>query len=1501
MAEKYESSEVYSISPFAWENVSHGIRREDNGTSLFFEATTTEDALLATAISALFSSAGQRQDDDGSHLVSFQQFFVLLSIFWEHSSLQDRIHSVSDQICAVIFAMTIDARADLNCAQASEGTFCKGTGLHHLLVHNLSRYRLASIAPLFSFCFAFRSLFEDFDPRVAEMIQATVISWIVALAIYSIGVALLICKTKFFQWWTYRIGTCRRCSNRRLCAPRRKSGFDVRISSLICFGWLILSPCAIEPCQRYLTTDETVQSHSPLFQAQTNQTYLESTTRLRAFEKENDVSQTLLRHEGIGDLSLFDFCGSGAFPDLPDANRASFRTRSPALPAPYLCNNCQDYVERTDRCSIFPMPLPYILEHEDIGRFEVSDENIRDVLTEEKSFSVDSELTTLMQVALLRPGETCGQHVDPIIYWDRLSYRPAVFSRHFYVWRTMPNVGLFQHDLRLVPWDGNRCVRCAVEETRGLVINPAFLGPYYIRPQPTIIVGSPVLHFMLLDVPKLSIQRAIHLTVRTPGRVQHGTLLLNTATGRISTVTIFDLTAPDHNCRTLSWCRIQYRLYGRTQTWWFPDDFYPVDYSHLDVEEIESQTRATTSAIAGPPQQVYSCQASQPDSGTTAYQADEQSFLQTTTRDEQVVDRTWPFDTTEGDVQSMMHMPDPNADRSRSDVHQSTDDSESAIVSGGSDDETDEESHDALVAYSLLSEPVLIPIGKSIPIHLHRTLVARFLDLQPGTETWDSFALHYVHPKPPDLVECITPTIAVHFGQLSSNEAIVLVDVELYSNSLTTCGEKEAPHIVRETWKLPVVLTRPALIFQLGLNELCRNIAFPCLVEFGDRTWVQQDFRPQTVLNGLFLKVIVPIPRPDFPLVLYLSYARQGVKLHKMFEHWRQQNQEARMRLDALFPSDDEAVTRALTSVENAQESDLHSMIGTQLQYQGTRDRFLSLHAHADEHVERHDHVSMMVRSASLSARQSISRPTQSEIVIYEFQQETMTSTLDPTLTRIDYRETIGALMDINAPGRLWNNFEIHQVRPLPADLDPLTTTAFIFVHPATLAFGLSFVLVKISVTHETAVCGRHETASQRGVYRVPTSLARQTFLINVMIWELCIASGSDQCKVLLPDRVWETGDLSNRILFDGSYIQVICTTPYQHVPVQQQLRASQNGHLSRTAIDRWQSDHEHDSMGGLELLQQSVVLKQPKILPTQHAQDKNPAWQFWSAREYLRDVGHALEKANMILLPDDFVAGVNMIPGPVTCEEEFSHMNPGKAACYAKHYVQPHRDAMDGLPPPGNGTQSQESEIKEDALRTNCPSTCPSFEHDKCIVSLHNLLAIPTPMQRNGRKGQDQSTLEQPTLPQTIVLPAVPVNLHALDEVAWKEDRWCIVDREEKRSHISGAGYQISLHDALNREHAASVPLPDLTSLINDIMCQRPQQAFPYTAIYEKLPKENKADFANLYCEPPERIDHISIYTDGSHLTQAPEKGSSLVFHCSGTCRSSDLHSGTRIRPCQN
>ena len=242
------------------------------------------------------------------------------------------------------------------------------------------------------------------------------------------------------------------------------------------------------------------------------------------------------------------------------------------------------------------------------------------------------------------------------------------------------------------------------------------------------------------------------------------------------------------------------------------------------------------------------------------------------------------YDPNDSEELVLMHMPRPDADRSRSrspTKDSTTEDHETDSATSCSTD-----SLSALVVFGKQIERVIIPIATGTSADLFRTICARHFALQPGSEAWEALSLHPVQPRPSDTAPCVTPVIARFRGEHSLETSFALVDIELHSNLPRHCESSLSdPFLEREIWELPVAITRPVLIHALGLSELCRSIALPCIVLYGSHIWHMQDNMPYPVLDGLLIQVKVPVPEPEFPLVFYLEYARAGVSFANMLEH----------------------------------------------------------------------------------------------------------------------------------------------------------------------------------------------------------------------------------------------------------------------------------------------------------------------------------------------------------------------------------------------------------------------------------------------------------------------------------------------------------------------------------------------------------------------------------------------------------------------------------------
>ena len=776
---------------------------------------------------------------------------------------------------------------------------------------SLQKHEIEDVADTFNILaqgfFALR--WVDLDWDTINWMMAVMASWLIAIVLFGANYLWQYATQKFRRWWTFCLGRSRFCGKSRVPAKRNRPPRNFHGRTII-FGWLIVSTSALEPLTQCALRGDT---WDPAESLSGISTIPEPGISSNIFGMDPNQNGDFTNMKAPMNMERVR---NRAYYFIPDINMTFSRTLtgrpatitwpSRCMPSPDFCAklNSED-TQVSKRDALFDSLDAYATPWPSDRREKV----------ESTGLAWDQfDATFLMQRPILTRGEVCGDHADPLIYWDRLSYRPPIINTRFYIWRTMPDVGRLQHDLHLVSWDGTRCVRCSAMENPRLGMSVASQGPYYLRPQPVLVEGNAILHFIMLVAPKIPAQRAVHLTVRTPSGRQHGTIILNTLTGIMHIPRLFDLVAPSHNCRTSSWCRVQHRAADRINTWWFPGNFLLLDLAHLELDEFESQNRQNPFAVAGSPSQAYVCQEMRPDSGTTDYETEPHSLLNL--RLEKKVPISSQEDLRDGDEPDTffaMHV-STSASRSRTNSPEH------------SSEDTDTDTHDALVVYGLTIEFEIIPVDENTSPDFYRAIVSNHFDLRQGSIERDKLSVHPIRPKPSDLADCITPIVAVFEGHVNE-VAHVLVDTSLHSNSRDACGEQEQPYTLREVHRVPTTITRATLLFQLGLRELCQNIALPCLVQFGDRPWVQQDPRPQTVLNGLLIRIDVPIARPTIPLSIYLTYSREGIRFGEMEDHWHRQVGITRERLNQMFPSDDERLIPNDERTGELTDTDVHSLV----------------------------------------------------------------------------------------------------------------------------------------------------------------------------------------------------------------------------------------------------------------------------------------------------------------------------------------------------------------------------------------------------------------------------------------------------------------------------------------------------------------------------------------------------------------------------------------------
>ena len=876
-----------------------------------------------------------------------------------------------------------------------------GTDLHHLSTHDVrEKLNLWKLD-------ACRLFALDLHPQTVEWTRAVLLSWITAILIVGTGIAISHAKYQFMKWLKHRPGICRYCKGRRLAKPYIR-GHGKRIGQMLFFVYLAISANAIDSA-----------IHSQRESLATPRAHSDPLSGIRYVF---DVGKSTMQQHGIAVTSNSDFCArSDTF----------FRTTA---------------IRALDQCAADATPGSDNHDQADDWGYAVESTEYED--------EIEPDGKSLMQIAR---NEVCGTHLEPTLYWDRLSFRPPIINSRFYVWRTNTvRVNQLQNQLLSVAWDGTSCIKCAYLAAHGNVDGPLLRGPYYIRPQPAPIDGIPVLHFLALTLPKLDIQKALHVGTHSASGHAQGTVVINTITGILASPTFFDIIMPNNRCRTIAWCRIRWQDQNRLRIWWWPATFSVPDFAHVDADEFEITQSTMASRLPAPTQpQSHICQSSPPDIGSTTYDQDDHSLFAFHPKKGLTHDDHHEIETI-----SLMHISQQQMARSRSHSPGSDDTSQVSGVSSS-------DSASVLVVYGRYIEPQLIPTNSETPIDLYKLVLAHHFEIPFATDEWHGLSTHFVRPKPQDLAQAVTPVIVVFFGQHRIDQAHALIDISLHTNRIDECGVKEEPNVFRETWTLPISLTSHALIHGLGIRELCQQIAFPCLVSLGDHAWRQQDATPHTILDGIFIRIEIQIASPELPLVMYLDYARKGVALQNMPGHWREHTRTNTRQIQNWFGSDNDA--DLLRTAQNTHSNDRHD--DTEPEISGDS---ASTRNERDDHEDgqEDDHTTLMVCDTALTTRHRTPRSSRTEIVIFELHQKPHIATIDPDLTRREFRETIGALSDLHPPGRVWDNFEVHPVKPLPPDFDALTHFAFIFVHPNTLQQGFAFVLVQINVVQEQFTCG---------------------------------------------------------------------------------------------------------------------------------------------------------------------------------------------------------------------------------------------------------------------------------------------------------------------------------------------------------------------------------------------------------------------------------------------
>ena len=1028
--------------------------------------------------------------------LSFRKVFSfdsVFGVFWYTRSL----NKYDGDLLAAILAIIVRDAFGLSLGPATEDAVFSFVSPD---MHLLSEHSLEEIAAEQYLLFEgwLERLKPDLDPRFVNHLWISTAVWIstfVGFLLCLLGIEL---KNRICRWWYHRPGRCRLCVRRRL-PPCRKPHAPRSIQRLILFGWLLTSSHAFEPLRNFCEIDNV--STLPRNKTRDSEHFgrsesrtTESDTPPEHGQANLDPGHSLFDNEIVPNIFLnwsehwSDFCASTGSLIRTETGSVAYHegtvAAAPSNSDPSVRQEITFEVENTDQ----------------------SGDPIEDG-------------TCFMQAPVLGRGETCGRHIDPLVYWDRLAFRPPIISTRFYVWKTTPyRVGILQQQLFQIPWDGQSCIRCATAAVTDFAETNIMCGPYYIRPQPEPIDGAPTLQFILTTAPKLVMQRAIHIKVQTDQGVRQGTMVLNTMTGIIGIPVIFDSALPSNRCRTTSWCRVTKRFLGQHSVRWWPDNVLLDDYTHLEIAEIDSQPAYLQTVVALPPTQAFVCQQSNTDPGSTSYEDDHTSLL--------------AFETSqahEDDTSSLMHAPNFDADRSHSDDSETSRTSSLPSMQTSNrmhEDDTDSlEDSDALLVFGRHLEPELIPIGPQTPVDMHRLSVAQHFGLSQSPGESDSLSIYYVRPRPEDLAQCIIPILATFKNERTLDTSIILVDIELRSNKPRACDSSpEEPYTLRETWFVPVVLTRAAFIHWIGFKELCKQVALPCITQYGYHAWFQQDVTPMPIPDGILLRIIVPIPNPDIPMPFYVDYSRANIPFDQMHAHFLQQQRQAALRVAELFPTDDEMVSQAAQSAPAAQNdgTDFTSLAQTSKKLAPTTMPGDPDPALGDAHC--------LMMNAPVSVTPSLRRQI---LVIYEYDFPPTTTSIDPSLPFAQFRHAIGTLMEIES-ALDWGNFLVSPVRPRPPHIDPLTHESYLLIMPQHIRPGCVHLVVRLQLYWEYDDCLKTEEHSEIKVLIFAQWLDRESFLAHAHFRDLCSLSGRDKSIIHVAGQLWQSIDFESRYLFDG-------------------------------------------------------------------------------------------------------------------------------------------------------------------------------------------------------------------------------------------------------------------------------------------------------------------------------------------------------------------------------
>ena len=205
-----------------------------------------------------------------------------------------------------------------------------------------------------------------------------------------------------------------------------------------------------------------------------------------------------------------------------------------------------------------------------------------------------------------------------------------------------------------------------------------------------------------------------------------------------------------------------------------------------------------------------------------------------------------------------------------------------------------------LAFHLLASEPFFAFGPPSRSPGAYRIIAANRLGLQQMTSEWDQLQIHQVRPIPIDLPIDSDAFIVEQFGDRTSAESLVLVDLNLLPMSHIICEQEEPSRLnLREVWPLPQALWRFEFLAALKITQMCEETGSDkCIVNIGQRPWTSQDPHKYSILDGMYLSVTLPVLPGSMPLVTKLDYYRRGIPSDRHEQTYRLELQAIRERLD---------------------------------------------------------------------------------------------------------------------------------------------------------------------------------------------------------------------------------------------------------------------------------------------------------------------------------------------------------------------------------------------------------------------------------------------------------------------------------------------------------------------------------------------------------------------------------------------------------------------------